>query len=167
MPEPIITGVPLPVEAAACLKEILVACGLDSATVTSAGRSVADQARIMFGNCLEYGVAHQKALYKLPGQRVIDVYAQYHATMPRNAVESLMIQKILEVGSANVSHHIVDLSHWVFDVAPSSIPPEKREAFIAAAATHPKVSKFLKPPADPAFHLEVRRAGQAPPEIPS
>jgi hypothetical protein len=162
MPEPIIAGVPLPAEAATCLKEILTACGLDTATVTSAGRSVADQARIMFSNLEEYGVVHQKALYKLPGQRVIDVYAQYHATMPRNAVESLMIQKILEVGSANVSHHIVDLSHWVFDVAPTSIPPEKREAFIAAAATHPKVSKFLKPPADPAFHLEVRRAGQAP-----
>jgi hypothetical protein len=68
-----------------------------------------------------------------------------------------MVQKILEVGSANVSHHIVDLSHWVFDVAPSSIPAEKRDEFVRVAASHPRVSKFLKPPADPAFHLEVTR----------
>jgi hypothetical protein len=77
--------------------------------------------------------------------------------MPREAVEALMTSKILEVGASNVSHHIVDASHWVFDVAPSSIPVEKQEAFIAAAATHPKVSKLLKPPADPAYHLEVSK----------
>ena len=157
MPEPVINGKPLPHGAESILKSILTACGVDSVTITSVGRTVEDQARIMYGNCEQYGVAAQKGLYKAAGDRVIDVYAQYHATMPRNAVEALMADKILEVGSSNVSHHIADGGHWVFDVAPSSIAPEKREAFIAAAASHPRVSKLLKPPADPAFHLEVTK----------
>ena len=157
MPDPVITGKPIDPEAAVILREILTACGLPSCEVTSAGRTVDDQARIMYENCEQYGVPAQKALYKLPGQKVIDVYAQYHATLSKGAVMALMGNKILEVGSSNVSHHIVDLSHWVFDIAPSSIPVEKHEAFIAAAATHPRVSKLLKPPADPAFHIEVTR----------
>jgi len=158
MPDPILTGKSIDPDAAAVLREILTACGLTHAEVTSAGRTVAEQARVMYENCEQFGSPAQMALYKPAGQEVVKVYAQYHATLSASAVQALMAQKILEVGSANVSHHIVDLSHWVFDVAPSSIPPEKHDEFVRVAASHPRVSKFLKPPADPAYHIEVRRA---------
>lgn len=157
MPAPHITGKPLQPEAEAVLKEILTACGLDSVLITSVGRTVAEQARVMYENCEQYGAPAQHALYRPPGQKVVDVYSQFHATLSASAVQALMAEKILEVGSSNVSHHIADANHYVFDVGPSSIPQEKREAFIAAAASHPRVSKFLKPPADPAYHLEVTR----------
>jgi hypothetical protein len=160
MPDPILNGKPLEQGAQDVLIQILNAASISSCTVTSVGRTVEDQARVMFDNCESQGVAEQKGLYKAVGDKVIDVYDRYHATMPREAVEALMTSKILEVGASNVSHHIIDAVHWVFDVAPSSIPAEKQEAFIAAAATHPKVSKLLKPPADPAYHLEVSKPSQ-------
>ncbi len=157
MPEPVISGKPLDPQAEAVLKEILTACGLSSALVTSVGRTVEKQAEVMFQNCLKYGVAAQLGLYAAAGDKVIRVYEQYHATMSADAVKALMADKIREVGSGNVSHHIADANHYVFDVAPSSIPEDKREEFIRIAASHPRVSKFLKPPSDPAFHLEVTK----------
>ena len=93
MPEPILNGKPLEQGAQDVLIQILNAASISSCTVTSVGRTVEDQARVMYDNCESQGVAAQKALYKLPGQKVIDVYAQYHATMPREAVEALMTSK--------------------------------------------------------------------------
>lgn len=155
MPDPVITGKSLPHEAEAVLREILAACGLSGVFVTSVGRTVEDQSRIMFDNLVAHGVAAQLGLYRDAGDKVIWVYEQFHSTLPPASVQELMAEEIRKVGPGNVSHHITDANHYVFDVAPSSIPAEKREAFIVAAATHPRVSKFLKPPADPAMHLEV------------
>jgi hypothetical protein len=41
----------------------------------------------------------------------------------------------------------------VFDVAPTSI--HNQPSFVAAVTAHPSVSYFLKPPTDPAFHIEI------------
>jgi hypothetical protein len=41
------------------------------------------------------------------------------------------------------------------DVAPSSITNHQR--FITALQQHKAVSKLLKPPSDPAFHIEIAK----------
>lgn len=167
MPEPTITNKPVPVlhyapgiqpiEAGgeSVIREILAACEIPSATITSTGRTVEAQARIMRENLEAHGIAAQLGLYAAAGDQVIRVYEKFHATLSRSAVEALMAEEIRKVGPGRVSHHICDANHIVFDVAPSSIPPEKMEEFIRVAASHPRVTKFLKPPADPALHLEV------------
>ena len=44
----------------------------------------------------------------------------------------------------------------VFDVAPSSIASkEAKKRFTKEAKAHASVAKFLEPPADPAYHLEI------------
>jgi hypothetical protein len=63
-----------------------------------------------------------------------------------------MTGKINQLGPSTVSHHASN-THFVFDVAPSSI--SNKVAFIAAVNANPSVSKFLQPPDDPAFHIEI------------
>ena len=54
----------------------------------------------------------------------------------------------------NVSHHAADPKVLnVVDIAPTSIA--NTAAFEAAVAADPRVKLFLKPPADPAYHLEI------------
>src|SRR5678809_1389166 len=79
---------PLEPEAERILAEILTACEIPSATVTSTGRTVQHQAEVMFANCLTNGSVKEKGLYKEPGNRVIEVYEKYHAALPREAVIS-------------------------------------------------------------------------------
>jgi hypothetical protein len=148
-----ITGKPLKPVPLQVLTEILTTCGLTSATVTSVGRTVKDQARVMFDNCLAYGVPAQLALYAAPGQQVVRVFQQ-NRSKPRPEVEALMVAKINELGPTTVSHHMSD-TRYVFDVAPGSIPADKHAVFIDAVKSHPLVAKFLQPPDDPAYHLEI------------
>jgi len=58
-----------------------------------------------------------------------------------------------------VSKHCSD-THYVFDVAPSSIADKR--AFVAAARSHEAVTRFLGPPLDPAYHIEIPREALAP-----
>ena len=70
-----------------------------------------------------------------------------------------MQAKILEIGPQNVSRHCaIPTVKSVFDVAPSSIPDIKKPAFEAAIAASFNVDKFLKPPIDPAYHIEINLA---------
>ena len=151
--EPVLQGVPLPDPAAQILKDILKVAGLREAMVTSAHRTPADQARVMYENCVSKGAAYNEALYCVAGDRVVDVFAANH-DQPRDAVIRLMTEKILEIGPSSVSMHMSD-THYTFDVAPSSIPGEKHAAFVAAVLGNRAVSKLLQPPKDPAFHLEI------------
>jgi hypothetical protein len=147
----------LPDLAAGVLLGIMDDAGVDEVLITSTVRSPVDQARVMFNNLEAHGVAAQKMLYKLPGQQVIDVYASMRA-MGHNATDTqaAMVQKILELGSQNISHHCVDPDvRSVFDVAPSSIPDLKRGSFVTAVSNCDQVDKFLQPPVDPAFHIEI------------
>jgi hypothetical protein len=151
--EPVIQGLPLPVPAARILRDILKAAGVAAASVTSAHRSPAEQARIMYENCLSKGAAYNEALYCAAGDRVVDVF-EGNREQPRDAVIQLMTAKILELGPESVSMHMSD-THYTFDVAPSSIPQSKHAAFVAAVRGDGRVSKLIQPPRDPAFHLEI------------
>lgn len=156
-----ITGKILPPSAEAVLRSIMEQAGIESCEITSVGRTVEDQSRVMFDLCIQpNGVAKTKALYLNAGDQIVDVFVKYQA-LPRAQVEALMAEKIREVGPGNVSHHICDSVHDVFDVAPSSIPAPKKAAFLAeiqARLQSGQVMKFLQPPADPAYHIEVPKS---------
>lgn len=154
--QPVIQGVPLPGPAADILKDILKDAGLAMAVVTSAHRTPAEQARVMYENCVSKGAAYNEALYCVAGDRVVEVFAANH-DQPRAAVIQLMTEKILEIGPESVSMHMSD-THYTFDVAPSSIPAARRAAFVAAVLGNKAVSKLIQPPKDPAFHIEILKS---------
>jgi hypothetical protein len=137
------------------LKEILHAAGESSALISSTARDAYNQARVMYNNIESKGVAHQKALYGPNGRKVIDVYAASKAEgKDRAAIIADMEAKVIELGPSSVSRHCADQSILgVIDVAPSSI--KNKQAFETAVAADSRVSKCLKPPADPGFHLEI------------
>jgi hypothetical protein len=150
----------IPGYAAAVLLDIMQESGVDEVLITSTTRSPQDQARIMFDNLEEHGVVAQKQLYKAPGQAVIDVYVSCRA-MGKNAdqVKTEMVRKILELGPQTVSRHCAEPTvKSVFDVAPSSVPDDRKVSFIAAISGNPHIDKFLQPPTDPAYHLEINLA---------
>ena len=154
--EPVLQGLPLPDPAAKILKDILKVAGLADVTVTSAHRTPADQARVMYENCISKGAAYNEALYCVAGDRVVEVFAA-NQDQPRDAVIQLMTEKILEIGPERISMHMSD-THYTFDVAPSSIPIAKHAAFVAAVLGNKAVSKLIQPPKDPAFHVEIPKA---------
>lgn len=158
--EPVLEGNALPAPAAAVLKEILKAAGLSRARVTSVSRTPAEQARVMYENCVSKGVAFNKNMYAAAGDKVIDVYAA-NKDKPKDTVIALMLAKILEIGPEKVSRHISG-THYTFDVAPSSIPSAKHAAFLAAIKAHKAVSKVIPPPTDPAFHIEIPKTSVGP-----
>lgn len=137
------------------LEDILRQARLEEARISSTSRSPKDQARVMFDNLERYGVKHQKRLYGRPGDRVIDVYEREKKNgKPSTAIKAAMERAIIELGPTNVSRHASDPNVLnVFDVAPSSI--KDRAAFEQAVNNERRVSKFLKPPEDPGYHLEI------------
>lgn len=88
---------------------------------------------------------------------VIDVYdASKKAGKSPAQIKEAMKVKIDEIGIDKLSNHGGDQSKLnVFDVAPSSIDDNKKDAFITQAKADSRVSKFLKPPSDPGFHFEI------------
>jgi hypothetical protein len=149
---------PLPDAAQTVLLDIMRLAGIESVLITSTTRTPADQARIMYDNLEAHGVDAQKMLYKAPGQAVIDVYAHCRAQgMGADQTKAEMVRKILEIGPQMISHHCTEdtTKRSIFDVAPSSIPEEARRKFENLVAAHGNVDKFLMPPRDPAYHIEV------------
>lgn len=148
----------LPAKAEEILKDICRDADLASVTVTSTTRTASDQARIMYENIVSYGVESQKKLYGTAGDIVIDVYvALKKAGNTPDEIKAGMEKKINEVGSRNVSRHCADPSKiCVFDVAPSSIPAAKKKKFESCISKKKSISKFLHPPADPAYHIEMK-----------
>ena len=137
------------------LQDILRAAGLKRAVISSTSRRPADQARVMFNNIVAKGVAAQKNLYGPFGDKVIDVFvASKAAGKTSEQIQADMTAKIIELGPTNVSHHAADPNVLnVFDVAPSSIA--NRAAFEQAVRADVRVKKFLVPPSDPGYHLEI------------
>lgn len=140
------------------LKEILKDACIQSATITSGRRTPADQARIMYALIEANSVSYAKTLYGAPGDSVIDVYVAQKAQNKTEAqIRAAMEQKINDVGPTSVSKHI-STSHDVFDVGPSTIPDSKEGAFRAAiqeARSDGKISSYIFPPTDPAYHIEI------------
>lgn len=151
--DPVLTGLTLPAAAAKVLKEILKSAGISTAKVTSVSRTPAEQARVMYENCVSKGAQFNKDMYAAAGDKVVDVYIA-NKDKQRDVVIALMLAKINEVGPTKVSKHISD-THYTFDVAPSSIPATKHAKFLEAIKAHKAVSKVIPPPTDPAFHIEI------------
>ncbi|HEX8178057.1 MAG TPA: hypothetical protein VF525_00800 [Pyrinomonadaceae bacterium] len=137
------------------LEDILQAAGLTSALISSTSRTPADQARVMFNNIVATSVAAQKKLYAAAGDAVIDAYvAAKKAGKTPTEIKAAMEAKIIELGPTKVSHHAADPNVLcVFDVAPSSIT--KKAAFEKAVRADKRVQKFITPPLDPGYHLEI------------
>ena len=111
------------------LKAIMTSAKIFSVTISSTARDAYDQARVMYANCVSQGVEAQKKLYGPAGDKVIDVYAAAVAAgKDKAATIALMKAKIIAVGPTKVSRHATDTSILnVFDVAPSSIPTDKKK----------------------------------------
>ena len=109
----------------------------------------------MYANLEQHGVDHGKRLYRGPGQKVIDSYvAAKRAGKDAAGVQEAMVDTINEVGPENVSKHASDPHRLnVFDVAPSSI--RDKPSFESIVRAEPRVAKFLVPPSDPGYHLEI------------
>ena len=152
---------PLASAAETALDQILEKCDVAGAIVTSTVRTPEDQARIMYDNLEAHGVAAQRKLYKPSGGGlIIDVY-EYQKMMGQvaDAVKHAMAQKIIELGPEKVSAHCTaDPNKSVFDVAPSSIPDERKKMFVNQVTVMSGLIKFLRPPVDPAYHIEIKIA---------
>ena len=137
------------------LEDILQAAGLTSALITSTARTPAEQARVMFNNVVASSVLKQKRLYAAAGDAVIDEYVKAKkAGRTPIEIKAAMEAKIIALGPTKVSHHAADPNVLcVFDVAPSSIA--KKAAFEKAVRADKRVKKFIVPPLDPAYHLEI------------
>ncbi|HEX6289290.1 MAG TPA: peptidoglycan-binding protein [Herpetosiphonaceae bacterium] len=137
------------------LEDILRSAGLKSAMISSTSRDPSNQARVMYNNLEQYGVEHQKRLYGAAGDQVIDVYARSKAVnKSADQIKADMERKIREIGPTNVSRHASDPQVLnVFDIAPSSIA--NKPAFERAVRADRRVTKFLVPPDDPGYHLEI------------
>jgi hypothetical protein len=142
------------------LEDILQAAGLSSALISSTARTPADQARVMFNNIESTSVAAQKKLYAAAGDAVIDEYVKAKkAGKTAIEIKAAMEAKILAIGPTAVSHHAADPNILcVIDVAPSSIV--KKAAFEKAVKSDKRVKKFITPPLDPAYHLEIPQPDQ-------
>ncbi len=140
------------------ISSILAAAGLEGCKITSTSRTPTDQARVMFNNIVAHGVAKQKALYAAAGDRVIDVYAaQQKAGKSASQIKTAMETEIIKIGPGKVSRHCADPAVLnVLDIAPSSI--SNKQAFenaVDVAISKGSVSKFILPPNDPAYHIEI------------
>lgn len=137
------------------IQDILTAAGIHDCLVTSTARTPADQARAMFQNLEAHGVAHQKALYAAAGDMVIDAYSKAKKAGKNFVdVQAAMAAEIVRIGPAKVSRHCADPDKLsVVDIAPSSIADKRR--FERAVRADKRVTKFLLPPGDPAYHLEI------------
>lgn len=140
------------------ITDILAAAGLDGCEITSTSRTPADQARVMFNNIVSHGVAQQKGLYAAAGDKVIDVYvAQKKAGKTPDQIKAAMEKEIITIGPGKVSRHCADPAILnVVDIAPSSIANKQAfENAVDAIMAQGKVSKFIMPPSDPAYHIEI------------
>jgi hypothetical protein len=147
----------IPDKAKVILIKILNEAGISSVKITSTIRTPADQARIMYDNLQQYGVEKQKQLYGNNGDLVIDEYENAKKEKKTEIeIKQKMETKIKELGPATVSKHCGDPAKIsIFDVAPSSIPETTKSDFVKALKNSKDLSKYILPPTDPAYHLEI------------
>ena len=86
---------------------------------------------------------------------MIEVYRQGKlAGKDAATIRQLMTDEIVRLGPTSVSRHASDPKILnVFDVAPGSIA--NRPAFEARVRAEGRVARFLLPPTDPGYHLEI------------
>lgn len=139
------------------LLDIMNASGIGQITITSTARTAYDQAKIMFENIERHGLTHQKKLYGPYGDKVIDEYSTLKQSgKSKTDIISGLTAKINSLGPRNVSRHAGNPNKLnVVDIAPSSINLAVRKKFESVVNNDSRVSNFLIPPKDPAYHLEI------------
>ncbi|MEO1018899.1 MAG: hypothetical protein AAFY56_14570 [Pseudomonadota bacterium] len=139
------------------IKEIMKASRIYRVIVTSTARDAFDQARVMYDNLEQFGTRHQKNLYGPAGDEIIDVYIEAKKNgHDRNEIITLMKARIIAIGPTKVSRHAADVSKLnVFDISPSTIPPEKKSKWEKEIKDSQHVSKYIFPPKDPGYHFEI------------
>jgi hypothetical protein len=145
------------------LKELLRVAGSPTARVSDLLRTPREQAEEMFAYCLNQGVGAALNLYGPVGDQIVQVYqtqaaGKTHAQIvaAREEILDAMEARIVEIGPANVSHHMADPAVLqAIDVAPSSLPAAARSRFFRAAVADPRVTDEVGPPKDKAYHLEI------------
>lgn len=143
----------VPAWAEARLRKYMRAAGVTSVLVTSTFRSPQDQARIMLKAIQDYGMPYNRNLYGSIGDKVLD---GYNSALPDGVNITTMAAIILSLGPKNVSRHC-STDTVVLDVAPSSIPGEKRAGFLDGlqyGKSVGEIRELIWPPKDVAFHIE-------------
>lgn len=116
------------------IKGGLRAAGQSIAEISSTARTPEDQARAMFNNLVETGVATQLNIYRDPGDAVIRVYERLTAGLPKSqiiamsaSIQSQMAVEINNQGPSNVSRHCGDPAKLcVVDVGAALLPDNSR-----------------------------------------
>lgn len=124
--------------------------------ISSTLRTPHDQARIMFANCKNLGVASQHKLYGRNGDLVIDVFETETkaAGYSEDLVIRKMLEKIIEIGPGNVSHHCADPSVLnVIDIPFSCLSDINK--FREKLKDIQAISKYFDEPANHCFHIEI------------
>jgi hypothetical protein len=115
--------------------------------ISSTARTAQDQARIMKNNIDRYGVKAQKALYGKYGDMIIDEYVKTGSVTKMAAL-------IMQIGPAKVSLHTADINKInVIDISPRSLNGIR--SFENAVKMNPNINRYLMPPSDPGFHIEI------------
>jgi hypothetical protein len=142
------------------LHEVCETAKVTDITISSIKRTVQDQARIMYQDIQKHGIDYPKKLYGNSGREVAKVYEEKTKEgLSEGEIRMAMILKMEELGPGTISHHIDDegLGLCVFDIGPKSVRPvNKLKSLADAIGAHSKVQKFLQPPRDVAFHLEIK-----------
>ena len=147
------------------LRDVLHAAGLKKATITSTYRTAEDQARAMYNNLVGHGkgqgLKKQRRLYRnKPGSKVIDTFvALSKKGLSPDEIRKGMVDKIGELGAANVSRHSWEPAKLnVIDLGPASIGGDDANAALVVAAKAEegkRVSRFIPYPGDPGQHFEI------------
>lgn len=159
-----ITGDSIAPPAREVLRDIMRESGVFSARITSTFRTPEHQVRAMAGFIHRNGVPAAYRLYGPEGDSIIATYERRlddsRAERRRAMLEAL--RRVLPEAQANGRLMHTQEVHFVFDVAVSSIPPDKYGAFAASAREHRCIKRFLgfEEGEKGAFHLEV--TGSAP-----
>lgn len=137
------------------LAEIMRDSGNNKIIITSTLRTAEDQARAMYQNIVGKGFKYNYSLYGPTGDKVIkagEKAKQKGGT--KEQIMAAMTEEIKRIGPSKVSRHAGDPAVInVVDIAPSSLTDTK-----AFAREIKKRGIFLlQPPADPAYHLEVKQ----------
>ena len=135
------------------IKAIMIDSGNNSVLITSTLRTAADQARAMYENIIAKGVKYNYSLYGAAGDKVVKVAEQgIKKKHSKEQILTAMENEINRIGARKVSRHAGDPSKLnVIDISPRSVT--FKDEFIRQVQK--RKIKLLKPPDDPAYHLEI------------
>jgi hypothetical protein len=149
------------------LDNILKRAEITGVLVTSTNRTPRDQARIMYENLdgplqdKHQYIDRQLKLYGPTGDIIVHVFEhQMSMGASRDDTIRAMEDAIINLGPEKVSVHCVNRQNkQVLDVAPSTVPEDKRNVFKAVVSGMALVTKFIPYPLDPAYHIEMTNRG--------